>query len=66
MTKINFKRFLEFIFCITLVNEEVRKNASYFSFKQGDTVVDLAVLIREKNGLRGTSPELKLHWLLHS
>ncbi len=39
------------------MNEEVKKTASYFSFKPEDTVADSAVLIREERGLPGTSPE---------
>ncbi len=57
MTETDFRRLLEFIFYISLVNGEVKKTASYFSFKQGDTVADSAVLIREERGLPGTSPE---------
>ncbi|XP_063864480.1 uncharacterized protein LOC135102840 [Scylla paramamosain] len=60
MTETNFRRLLEFIFYMALVNEEVRKNASYFSFKPGDTVADLAVLIREKKGLPGSSLETQI------
>ncbi len=50
MSETNFRRLLEFIFHMTLVNGEERKNASYFSFNSGDTVADLAVLAREKKG----------------
>ncbi len=57
MTETDFRRLLEFIFYISLVNGEVKKTASHFRFKPGDTVADLAVLIREKRGLPGASPE---------